>query len=299
MSLKEVGSILWKTMGRFMDEGAMRYGAALAFYATLSLAPLLLLGVSTVSLLARDALTAANIVEQLTLMIGERGAEIANQILENAPDENRSLIGIVGSGILLLAGGTVLFVNLQGTLNSMWNVKRRDEGIVRGFVRARVVAFLMILATGGVLLISLLLGAAANWIAPAIENRLPVGSTLVMAIELAVSGSVLTLLCAATYRILPDVEIAWRDVWVGATLTAILFLAGRAVIGWYLSSAAVGSRFGAAGSLVVFLVWLYYSAQIFFFGAEFTQVWAERRGVPIRPSEGAVRVESREFELPG
>jgi membrane protein len=198
-----------------------------------------------------------------------------------------------------LAGGTVLFVNLQGTLNSMWNVKRRDEGIVRGFVRARVVAFLMILATGGVLLISLLLGAAANWIAPAIENRLPVGSTLVMAIELAVSGSVLTLLCAATYRILPDVEIAWRDVWVGATLTAILFLAGRAVIGWYLSSAAVGSRFGAAGSLVVFLVWLYYSAQIFFFGAEFTQVWAERRGVPIRPSEGAVRVESREFELPG
>jgi membrane protein len=299
MRPRELGSILWRTIGRFVDEGAMPYGAALAFYATLSLAPLLLLVVSALSLIARDGLTAASMVDQLRLVIGERGAEIATRILESAPDQNQSIIGMVGSIVLLLVGGSVLFVNVQGTLNSMWNVKRRDEGIVRGFLRARLVAFLMILATGGVLLVSVVLGAAANWVAPVVENRMPIGSTLTRLIELAVSGTVLTLLCAATYRILPDVEIAWRDVWFGAILTAVLFLVGRTLIGWYLSSAGVGSRFGAAGSVVVFLVWLYYSAQIFFFGAELTQVWSEYRGEPIVPSQGAVRVRSEEIELRG
>jgi membrane protein len=292
MRFRDVGSIIWRTIGRFMDDGGMRLGAALAFYATLSLAPLLLLVVSVVSLLSRDDITASTFVDQLTLMLGERGEEIALQIIDNAPDQDQSIVGMVGSAVLLLVGGSVLFVNLQGTLNSMWNVKRRSRGMIRGLVRARLVAFLMILATGGVLL-----GAAANWIAPVVETRIPVGSTLVVLLELAVSGAVLTLLCAATYRILPDVEIAWRDVWLGAMLTAALFLVGRTAIGWYLSTAAVGSRFGAAGSVVVFLVWLYYSALIFFFGAEFTQVWAERRGSPILPSTGSVRVQRMESDI--
>jgi membrane protein len=297
MRIRDFGSIIWRTMGRFMDDGGMRLGAALAFYATLSLAPLLLLVVSVVSLLSRDDITASTFVDQLTLMLGERGEEIALQIIDNAPDQDQSIVGMVGSAVLLLVGGSVLFVNLQGTLNSMWNVKRRSRGMIRGLVRARLVAFLMILATGGVLLFSVLLGAAANWIAPVVETRIPVGSTLVVLLELAVSGAVLTLLCAATYRILPDVEIAWRDVWLGAMLTAALFLVGRTAIGWYLSTAAVGSRFGAAGSVVVFLVWLYYSALIFFFGAEFTQVWAERRGSPILPSTGSVRVQRMESDI--
>jgi membrane protein len=297
MRFRDVGSIIWRTIGRFMDDGGMRLGAALAFYATLSLAPLLLLVVSVVSLLSRDDITASTFVDQLTLMLGERGEEIALQIIDNAPDQDQSIVGMVGSAVLLLVGGSVLFVNLQGTLNSMWNVKRRSRGMIRGLVRARLVAFLMILATGGVLLLSVLLGAAANWIAPVVENRMPVGSTLVVLLELAVSGAVLTLLCAATYRILPDVEIAWRDVWGGAILTAVLFLVGRTVIGWYLSTAGTGSRFGAAGSVVVFLIWLYYSALIFFFGAEFTQVWAERRGSPILPSTGSVRVQRMESDI--
>jgi membrane protein len=297
MRFRDVGSIIWRTIGRFMDDGGMRLGAALAFYATLSLAPLLLLVVSVVSLLSRDDITASTFVDQLTLMLGERGEEIALQIIDNAPDQDQSIIGMIGSAVLLLVGGSVLFINLQGTLNSMWNVKRRSRGMIRGLVRARLVAFLMILATGAVLLLSVLLGAAANWIAPVVENRMPVGSTLVMLLELAVSGAVLTLLCAATYRILPDVEIAWRDVWLGAMLTAALFLVGRTVIGWYLSTAGVGSRFGAAGSVVVFLIWLYYSALIFFFGAEFTQVWAEQRGAPILPSPGSVRVHRMETEI--
>lgn len=296
MGIREVGSILWRTIGRFRADGAERYGAALAFYATLSLAPLLLLVVSVVSLLARDGTTERVLIDQLSRVMGERGVRVAADILAAAPDEDSSILGMIGSAVLLLLGGSVLFMNVQGTLNAMWNVRRRSGSMLRSLVRSRLIAFLMILAGAGVLLVSAILGAAAAWAAPLVERELAIGSTIVVIAELAVSATVITLLCAAIYHILPDVEIAWRDVWLGAVVTAVLFLIGRAGIAWYLNHAAVASRFGAAGSLVAFLVWVYYSAQIFFFGAEFTQVWAERRGVPIMPSEGAVRVERRELE---
>lgn len=289
-----VGSTLWRTLGRFMEEDALRPGAALAFYATLSLTPLLLLVVSAVALFAQDDVTADRFLDQLAPMLGDGGAEVAARIIEHAPGPNTSVLAMIGGVALLLVGGSVLFVNVQGTLNAIWRVKRRAEGVVRGLVRSRLLAFLMMLASGGALFLSVLLGAAANWVAPVVENRLPIGAAIVQLMELGVSGIVLTLLCAATYRILPDVRIAWRDVWLGAGLTAGLFLVGRHLIGWYLSTAAVDSQFGAAGSAVVFMMWLYYSAQIFVFGAEFTQIWAEERGEPIVPTAGAVRVERKE-----
>jgi membrane protein len=290
MGLRTVGSLVWRTLGRFMDEGAMRHGAALAFYSSLSLAPLLLLALSAVTLLPREG-TEALVVDQLPLLVGDRGAEMAAQVLANAPARADGLVGVVWGLVLLVFGASVLFVNVKGTLNELWGVLPPDRGIVQGFLRARLAAVLMMLATGGVFVASMALGAAAAWITPVVEYRLPVGATVVTLLELVTSGLVLTLLCAATYRILPDAEIGWGDVWLGAGLTAVLFLLGRALIGWYLSHAAVASQFGAAGSLVVFLMWVYYSAQIFLLGAEFTQVYAEARGRPIRPAPGARHVE--------
>ncbi len=291
--LREIGALVLRTMTQFMNDDGMRSGAALAFYATLSLAPLLLLIVSLISLLATDAAFEAVLLEQVRVLTGERGARVSEQILADAPDLGESLLGMAGSLGLLLIGGSALFVNVQGTLNQIWNVQRRDTGVLRGLVRARLVAFLMMLVTGGVLLLSIALGAAAAWLAPLVREDLPIGAALIIVLELVTSFTILTVLCAATYRVLPDVEIAWRDVWIGAAVTSALFLAGRSAIGWYLSGAGVASRFGAAGSVVAFLVWLYYSAQIYLLGAEFTQVLAERRGVPIRPSRGAVRTERR------
>jgi membrane protein len=281
MHLRTLGSLVWRTIRRFDEENAMRHGAALAFYATLSLAPLLLLAVSALSLLPQAEVEQV-VVEQLPLFVGERGTQIARDIIGGAEERTGGLLGMAGSLVLLLFGATALFVNVKGTLNEIWGVEPPDRGIVTGFLRTRATAVLMMMTTGLVFLVSTILGAAANWILPLLQTHLPVGSGVVSAVELGLSGVVLTLLCAATYRILPDVDIAWRDIWLGAVLTAVLFLIGRSLIGWYLRSAAATSRFGAAGSLFVFLMWVYYSAQIFFLGAEFTQVQAEHRGAPLR-----------------
>lgn len=290
MAFREMASLIRRTLDRFMEDGAMQFGAALAFYATLSLAPLLLLAVSAITLLARTGVTRAMLLDRLAFLLGDRGADIAGRIVDSAPATDSGIAGVVVSGILLLIGGSVLFVNVQGALNAIWNVRSRDEGILRGIVRARLIAFVMILATGVVLLLSILLGATAAWAAPWVERQLSIAPAIITLLELVVSTAMIAVLCAATYRILPDVEIAWRDVWLGAVLTAVLFLVGRTAIGWYLSQAALASRYGAAGSGVVFLLWVYYSSLIFFFGAEFTQEWAEHRGSPIRPARGAVRV---------
>lgn len=289
--LRSFGSFVWRTLQRWDESGGMRHGAAVAFYTILSLAPLLLLAVSAVSLLPRDAESERVILDQVSRIAGARGAEVAERVLENAPDREQGLWGVAGSFALLLFSGSVLFVNIQSTLNQLWNVRPPDKGIVRGFIRNRLRAILTMFVAAGVFLISMILGAAAAWVAPLVEARLPVGSTLVQLLEVGVTGVVLMLLCATIYRILPDVEIAWRDVWFGAALTTVLFLLGRAVIGWYLSTAAAVSRFGAAGSLFAFLLWVYYSSHVFFIGAEFTQVQAEERGAPLTPSKGAARIE--------
>jgi len=291
-----LGSILWDAGERFFEQGAMRYSAALAFYSTLALAPLVMLAVSAASLVFADPGTERLIVEQFDPLLGDQGIQVVERVLDNVPDVENSVIGLAGSVLLLLFGGSVLFVNVQATLNAIWNVRPPDRGIVKGFLKARLTATLMIFAAGGLLLLSTLLGAAANWATPIIERQLPVGSTLVVVVELGLSGVILTLLCAATWRILPNVVLEWRDLWLGAGITAGLFLLGRAVIGWYLSNAAVGSSFGAAGSLMAFLVWIYYSAVIFFFGAEVIQVWTEHRGRPIQPAGDAVAVRVQEVD---
>jgi membrane protein len=292
MGVRTVGTLVWRTLGRFIDEGAMRHGAGLAFYSTLSLAPLVLLALSVVTLLPREGMEAL-VVDQLPLLVGDRGAEVAAQVLANAPERAEGMAGVLWGLALLVFGASMLFVNVKETLDELWGVLPPERGIVQGFLRARFSAVLMMLATGVVFVASVALGAVAAWITPVVEHRLPVGATVVTLLELATSGVILTLLCAATYRILPAADISWRDVWLGAGLTAVLFLLGRALIGWYLAHAAVVSQFGAAGSLVVFLMWVYYSAQIFLLGAEFTQVYAEARGRPIRPVPGARRVERR------
>jgi len=292
--LKDWGSMLWDAGERFIAQGAMRFSAALAFYSVLSLAPLVLFFISLTSLLLQDGQNQAILVDQLDILLGSRGMEIVRQVLEDVPELSEGLVGMAWSLGLLLFGGSVLFVNVRATLNAVWNVRVEEGNPITDFLQNRLLAIGMIFATGAVLVASTLLGAVANWILPIVRSDLPVGDTLVMVAELLLSGGLLTLFCATTWRILPDVEIEWRDLWMGAAITAGLFLVGRAAMGWYLSHGAGASEFGAAGSLFAFLIWVYYSACIFFFGAEFTQVWAERRGRPIQSAEGAVAIRVEE-----
>lgn len=291
MGPREVGRLALRTVERFDAQGGMRHGAALAFYATLSLAPLALLAVSVVSMLPRNGDAWQLISQRLSLLVGDTGIDLVRSVVEQAPDHDGGVWGVLGSLALLAFGGSVLFVNIQAILDELWDVRPRDRGVVKGFVRNRLTALVMMGATGLILLGSTLLGASVAWLGPRVETVVPVAADLVGVVELAVSFVLLTGLCAATYRILPAVDIAWRDVLLGAGLTAVLFLVGRSAIGWYLGRAATASRFGAAGALMVFLMWVYYSAQIFLLGAEFTQVQAEARGAPLRPEPGARRVE--------
>ncbi len=197
-----------------------------------------------------------------------------------------TIIGVV----TILFGATGVFVQLQSALNRIWNVEPKPGAGIWSFVRTRLISFGMILGIGFLLLVSLVLSAAVSAVGTWATGLLPGSETLVNILTFAVSFVLTTLLFAMIYKVLPDVEIGWRDVWIGAGVTAFLFTVGKSLIGLYLAKSSVASTYGAAGSLVVLLLWVYYSSQILFLGAEFTQVYATRYGSRIRPSKHAVPV---------
>lgn len=290
MTVRHLGRLVLRSVQRFEAQGGMRHGAALAFYATLSLAPLVLLAVSILSILPAHGDVWELITGRLSVLVGPSGTELVRSVADAAPDRTGGVWGVVGSALLLAFSGSVLFVNIQGILDEIWQVRQPDRGVVKGFLRNRLTALAMMATSSLILLGSTVLWGVAGWLSPRLANALPVDAPVVAAAELVLSLLLLTALGAASYRILPAVEVEWRDVLLGAGITAVLFLLGRGAIGWYLSQAAPASRFGAAGTLLVFLMWVYYSAQIFLLGAEFTQVQAEDRGAPLRPEPGAYLV---------
>lgn len=290
MTVRHLGRLALRTVQRFNAQGGMRHGAALAFYATLSLSPLVLLAVSVLSLLPLGSGVWEMIVGRLTLIVGPAGADLVRTVTEGAADPTGGGWALASSLVLLAFSGSVLFVNIQAILDKIWQVRQPERGVVKGFLTNRLTALLMMGTTGLILLGSTALGVAVGWLGPRVEAILPVQAPILSLAELGISFLLLTGLAAACYRILPSVEIEWRDVFLGGGITAALFLVGRWGISWYLSQAAPASRFGAAGAILVFLIWVYYSAQIFLLGAEFTQVQAEDRGAPLLPEPGARRV---------
>ena len=287
-----VRDIARQTIKAWLSGDAVHWGAALSYYALFSLGPLLLLLVGTAGLVLDARTASATIINQLRPFFGTRGATVAETILREGSfpgfDSPKALVSIA----LLLLAGTGVFANLRGALNAVWSV-RPVSGTLRNLARTRLSAILMMLTLGLLVLASVLLSTAVSVLAPYLEAQLPGGSWLVRALDLAVSTLFLWVAFAATYRILPDAQIAWRDVWVGALATAILFVVGKALIGLYLGRSDLGSAYGAAGSVFLLLVWLYYSAQIFILGATFTQVWARARGRDILPEDYAVRITER------
>jgi membrane protein len=214
-----------------------------------------------------------------------------------------------GSGVLatvvglvtILFGATGVFVQLQDSLNHIWDVEAKPGQGLRSFIMTRVISFGMILGIGFLLLVSLVVSAAVSAVGAWATGLLPGAKILVEILTFLVSFGVVTLLFAMIYKVLPDVKLAWRDVWIGATATALLFTIGKFLIGLYLARGSVSSSYGAAGSVVVLLLWIYYSSQILFFGAEFTKIYASRHGSHVAPEEHAVPVvqEKREASRPG
>jgi len=272
--------------------------AALAYYTTFSIAPLLLIVISIVGLVFGRQAVQHQMQAQLQGLIGQGPASQIGAMVQNACQHSST--GVVGAvlGIIALVGGaTGAFTQLQASLNRVWHVKLDPRsGGVKNFLGQRILSLGMILAIAFLLLVSLVISAALAAFGSFISSFLPHGfsSPLLMAIGFIVSLAIIAALFAAIFKVLPDVTITWRDVWIGAGITAILFTAGKFLIAIYLGHSGAASSYGAAGSFVLVVLWIYYSAMILLFGAEFTAVWSEVYSGAVQPKPGAVRVDTEE-----
>jgi membrane protein len=298
MRLKTAASMLKETVNNWLDDRAMSLAASLAFYTVLSLAPLLIVAVSVAGLVFGEAAARGEISGQLRGMLGGQGGAAIEGVLANAKEPHANVIGTVVGLVVLLFGASGVFTELQDSMNAIWQVKPKPGRGVTGAVKSRVFSFAMVLGVAFLLLVSLILSAALSAAGKFLGDHLPGGEAVWFVINFAISLGVVTLLFALIFKVVPDVEIGWRDVWYGAAFTALLFTVGKALIGIYLGRASVGSPYGAAGSLVVLVVWLYYSAQILFLGAEFTRVYAEHTGSRILPNENAVPTKEPPHDVP-
>jgi membrane protein len=272
---------LWRvTLRAFQDwwaDNCLRLAASLAYYTALSLAPMVLLIVGVTGLVLDRQQVANQLIAQFEGLIGPAGRELVSSILNTSSLEGGGIAALVGL-VTLLIGATAVFGELQATLNLIWEVQPAPmDGVwseVWVWLRNRIFSLALVLALAFLLLISLVISAALAGATSLFHG--PEQALFSRLLELAVSLLVLTFVFALLYKYVPDVQIGWRDVWLGGLITGVLFTLGKTAIGFYLGQASVGSAYGAAGSMVVLLVWVYYSALIMFFGAEFTHVWAIR-----------------------
>jgi len=272
------------------EDKASRLAAALSYYSAISLAPLLIVLLSIAGLVFGREAASGHIAGQVQGLVGQDRAQVIEDIIANANKPATGVVsGVVGT-IILLLGAAGVFGALQDGLNTVWEVEPKPGRGVVGILKDRFLSLTMVLGVGFLLLVSLVLSAALALLGKYFAGVLPLHPLVLEVMNFVLSFGVITLLFALMFKILPDVEIAWSDVWIGAAITALLFTIGKVLIGLYLGRSTIGTTYGAAGSLVVILIWIYYSAQILFFGAELTQVYTNKYGSKIRPSKDAVQV---------
>lgn len=273
------------------DDKASRLAAALAYYAVFSLAALVVLAVVVLSYFMSGQTAQETVVTEAQQFAGETGAAAARQMIENQPSRGAGIFATLLSVAILLWSGSYVFAELQDSMNTIWEVKQKPNLGWRDWFRRRLLAMLLVFVVGALLIASLVASTVVTSLSAQIFGNAPV---LGPVIDFVVSTAVVTLLFAVIFKYLPDVRIDWSDVLLGAFVTAVLFSVGRIGLALYLSYGSTASAFGAAGSLAALLVWVYYSAQIFFFGAEFTQVYARRHGRAIEPDEHAIALSEEE-----
>jgi membrane protein len=290
MSPKQVLRLLREAFQAWNRDKASRLAAALAYYTIFSIAPLLILVIAIAGLFFDRAAVQEQIMGQLQTLVGSNGATFLQDVLENAnrPGETSGWIASLISIILLLIGATGVLTQLQIALNTVWNVEARPEEGFRNILRKRLLSLGMILGIGFIILVSLVMSSVIAGFSDYFQSIAPGLDTLIQVVNFLVSFGITTLLFALIFKFMPDVIVSWGDVWFGAIATAILFSLGKFIIGLYLGNSGFGSAYGAAGSVVIFLFWVFYSAQILFYGAELTQVFAHRFGSQIRPNKYAV-----------
>lgn len=294
MDLKQIRRLINKSVNAWLDDFAPSMGAALAYYTLFSIAPLLIIVIAIAGLVFGQDAARGEIVAQIQGLIGRDGAIAVQGLLKSTSEPAQGFLAIVLSTLLLIVGATTVFAELQSDLDRIWRVPApaRQMGILV-LLHTRLLSFGLVLGLGFLLLVSLVIGAAIAAVGKWWDGYFAGWEAMFHAIDFCISFAISTVLFAMIYKLMPRARIAWQDVWIGAAVTALLFEIGKMLIGLYLGKTSVASGFGAAGSLVVLLVWVYFAAQIFLLGAEFTWAYAqERRSRAKQPDSGPAVIES-------
>src|SRR6202158_2137349 len=275
---KAIFQLLRRTYSEYSKDKVPRMGAALAYYTIFSLAPLLVIAIAIAGFVFGAEAVQGQIMGQIQGLIGPESARAVQTMIQSAHKPAHGVIAtIVGLAVLLL-GASGVFTEMQDALNTIWKVDPASKAGVWNLVRSRFLSFGMVLGIGFLLLVSLLLSAALSAAAGYISGFISVPPAVLHAVDFLFSLFFIAVLMALIFKLLPDVKIAWSDVWVGAMLTSLLFTTGKFLIGFYIGKSVTMSAYGAAGSVVIILAWIYYSAQLLYFGAEFTHVYSKERG---------------------
>jgi membrane protein len=277
------------------DDEAPRKAASLAYYTLLSTAPLVLFTVTIAGIAFGADAARGQVASQIGAVVGPQAAEAIQGVARNAHQQDGGILSSVVGFVVLLFGASGVFgelqTTMQTTMNSIWGVKPKPGRGIKGFLHDRFLSFTMVLGVAFVFLVSLLLSTAISALGHFLSSSLPGGEGVWHVLNFLVSLAIITGLLGLIFKVVPDVEIRWRDVWVGALVTASLFTVGKSLLGLYLGKSSFSSSYGAAGSVVALVVWVYYASQILFMGAEFTQVYARVFGRDIKPSPQAVPVD--------
>ncbi len=296
-TFKSIYSILKDTITGFGDDRAIKMAASLSYYTVFSMAPMLLLMISLAGAFYGKEAVQGEVFSEMNGLLGAEAALQVQEIIKNMELSGQTTFSLVISGIMLLIGATTIFVDIQDSINSIWRVKAKPK---RGWVKLikdRLLSSSIIVGLGFLLIVTLIVNGALAALGDVMRSYFPDVTVIVLEVlNVSISFIVITILFGVIFKVLPDAEIAWKDVRVGAFFTACLFMLGRYVISVYIETTGTGSAYGAAGSIIVILVWVYYTAAILYFGAEFTRVYVDFTGAQIQPAEFAVYVEQREVE---
>lgn len=284
---KGIWELLKVSVSAWTSDKAPSRGAALSYYTIFAMPPLFMIAIFMASLVFDPSSVRTQIFSEVGGLIGKRSAQAIETAMTAQYETNKGMLATSIAVVTLIVTATGLFIELQDALNSIWGVEPKPGHGLMVFVRMRLLSFAMVVGIGFLLLVSLLVSTALAAVSKYLNLLMPGIGIVSVIISGAVSFAVITVLFAMIFKVLPDVKIAWRDVWVGAVVTSLLFTAGKFLLGWYLGRSTTITAYGAAGSVVLVLLWVYYSAQIMFFGAEITKVYANRFGVHLRPASYA------------
>lgn len=280
--------MLKMTYTDWSEDKAPTLGAALAYYTVFSIAPLLVITIAVATMVFDEKTVRSQIDQYVSGLMGEAGQKgVAAMVAGAEKQEDHGIVATIISVVALVFGATGVFGQLKLALNTIWEVEPKPAAGIWGYIRERFLSFAMVLVIGFLLLVSLVLSTVLHTLEENFRSLIPLPDWSTQMVDSAISFVVITLLFAAMFKFLPDVKIRWRDVWLGAAATALLFVIGKFLLGLYLGRASFESTYGAIGSVLVILLWAYYAAQILFFGAEFTQVYAKSYGSRIEPASNA------------